>query len=52
MRQVKIVVSDDAAEFEEMINKELKVISSGYSYIELFKCDDWKFSCIIVYEVE
>lgn len=47
--RVKIVVSDDAAEFEEMLNKELKFVGKRFINILYFQTADWKFSAMITY---
>lgn len=48
--RIKIVVSDDAAEFEERMNRELKFIGKSFINILYFQTVEWKFSAMITYE--
>lgn len=47
--RVKIVVSDDAVEFEEQMNRELEFIGTRFLNILFFQTKDWRFSAMITY---
>lgn len=52
MYQVKVIVSDDASEFEDMINKELKKLGMKVKKIDMHcYSSDWKFYATIIFEV-
>lgn len=52
MYQVKIIVSDDASEFEDQLNKELKNLGMKVKKIDMHcYTSEWKFYATIIYEV-
>lgn len=52
MIQVRNIVSDDASEFEDMLNKELKNIKKDkLKNIKFYPCTEWKYSALIIFEV-
>lgn len=51
MIQVRNIVSDDASEFEDMLNNELKEIDEeNLKNIKFYPCTEWKFAALIIFK--